>query len=82
MTRFLPAQIFSVSVPAYGSRTTRLSLRVNPFSLQTDILRVEKDRTGCERVVRDSRQGFGAEGETRVRPCRAVRDGPMRGPTL
>ena len=81
MTRFLPAWIFSIPVPAYGSQATRLSLRANPFGFQTDIPGVEEDWTGREKVARGLRWSFGAEKGTRVAPCRATCDGPARGPT-
>jgi hypothetical protein len=82
MTQFLPARIFTISVPTYGSRATRLGLRASPFGFQTDIPRVEEDRTGCEKVARGFRWCFGAEVETRAPPCCAARDGPARGLTL
>ena len=78
MTQFLPTQIFSIFVPTYDSRATHLGLRASPFGFQTDILRVDEDRTGCEKVARGFRWCFGVEVESRVPPCCAARDGPAR----
>ena len=61
MTRFLPARIFSVSLIGYGYCAARLGLRASPSGVQMDILRVEKDRTRCEEVVRGSKGPFGVE---------------------
>ena len=82
MTRFLPARFFSVPVPAYGSRAIHLGLRAIPSGFETDIPGVEEDRMGCEKVARGLNWCFGAEVGTRAPPCRAARDGPVRGPTL
>ena len=61
MTQFLPARIFSVSVLSYGCCAVHLGLRASPSGVQTDISRVEKDRTRCEEAVRGSKGLFGAE---------------------
>ncbi len=60
MTRFLLAQIFSVSVLAYGHRAVRLGSRASPFGVQMDIPSVEEDRTGYEEAVRGSKWPVGA----------------------
>jgi hypothetical protein len=82
MTRFLPAQIFSVSVLAYGCRAVCLGLRASPFGVQIDVPGVGEDRTGCEKVARGSKWQLGAKVETRAASWRAARDVPARGPTL
>jgi hypothetical protein len=61
MTRFLPVQIFSVSVFSYGCRAVHLGLRVGPSGTQTDIPRVENDRTRCGEAVCGSKGQFGVE---------------------
>ena len=66
MTRFLPAQIFSVFVFSYGCCAVRLGLRASPSGVQMDILRVEKDQAGYKEAVRSSKGRFGAEVETRA----------------
>ena len=82
MTQFLPAQIFSVSMLAYGSRATCFDLRASLFGFQTDFSGVEEDRMGCGKVACGLRRPFGVEVGTRAPPCRAARDGLARGPTL
>ncbi len=66
MTRFLPTQIFSVSVLAYGCRVIRLDSRASPFGVQTNIPRVGEDRTGNEEAVRGSKRLIGARMGTRA----------------
>ena len=66
MTRFLPVQIFSVSVLGYGHRVGHLGLRASPSGVQMDIPRVEKDRVGDEEAVRGSNGRLGTEVETRA----------------
>jgi hypothetical protein len=66
MTRFLPARIFPVSVPFYGSRTVYLGSRASPSRVRTDIPGVEEDRTGCEEAARGSKSHFGVWQGTRV----------------
>ena len=75
MTRFLSAQIFLVSVPAYGCRAIRFGLRASPFGFQTGILGVEEDRTRYEKVARGSRQQFSTKMGTHAPPCHATRGG-------
>ena len=82
MTQFLPAQIFSVSMLAYGSRATCFGLRASLFGFQTDFSGVEEDWMGCGKVACGLRRPFGVEVGTRAPPCRAARDGLARGPTL
>uniref|UniRef100_A0A2N9G245 Aminotransferase-like plant mobile domain-containing protein n=1 Tax=Fagus sylvatica TaxID=28930 RepID=A0A2N9G245_FAGSY len=69
-------RIFSISMPAYGYRVIRLGLCASPSGFQTDIPRVEEDRTGYEKVARGSRWRFSAEMGTHVPPCHAPRDRP------
>ena len=65
-----------------GSRTwsrfpcgsSRFDSRASPSGVQTDILGVEEDRTGCEEAARDLKSHFGAWQET----CRAARDDAAR----
>ena len=66
MTRFLPAQIFSVSVLSYSCCAVHLGSRVSPSRVQMDIPRVEKDRAGYEEAVYGSKGRSGAEVETRA----------------
>ena len=66
MTRFLPAQIFSVSVLTYGRRAICLGSCAGPFRVQMDIPRVEEDRTGYEEAICGSKSQLGAEVETRA----------------
>ena len=60
MTRFLPAQIFSVSVLGYDCRAVCLGSHVNPFGVQMDIPGLGEDRTGCEKTVRSLKREVGA----------------------
>jgi hypothetical protein len=66
MTRFLPAQIFSVFVLAHGCRVVHLGSCANPFEVQIDFLGVGEDRTGREKVIRGLKGQPGAEVETRA----------------
>ena len=78
MTLFLLARIFSVLVLGHGCRAVRLDSRASPSGVQTDIPRVEEDRTGCEEAARDLKSHFGAWQETRAASFRAARDDVVR----
>ena len=60
MTRYLPAQIFSVSVLTYGYRAVRLDSRASPSGVRMDIPGLGEDRTGYEKMVRGSKRRAGA----------------------
>ena len=76
MTRFLPAQIFLISVLGYSYRAVRLDLRANPSGVQMGIPGLGEDRSGCEKMVRGSKWQSGACLGTRARShhilCRAI----------
>ena len=56
MTRFLPAQIFLVSVLTYGYRAVCLGSRVSLSGVQMGIPGLGEDRTGYEKTVRGSKR--------------------------
>ena len=60
MARFLPSQIFSVSVLAYGYHAVHLGSRASPSGVQMDIPGLREDRTGYEKMVRGSKWQTGA----------------------
>ncbi len=53
-------------MPVYGGRVVRLGSRASPFGVQMNIPGVEKDRTGCKKVVLGSKGQSGAKVETRA----------------
>ena len=82
MTRYLPAQIFSVSVLTYGYRAVRLDSRASPSGVRMDIPGLGEDRTGYEKTVCGSKRRTSACLGTRAWPSRTASDGPVRGPTI
>ena len=82
MTRFLPAWIFLISVPAYGGGAVSLGSRASFSGFQIGILGVKEDRTRREKVARGTRWCFDTKRGTRVTSPRVAHNGAARGPTL